>query len=150
MADRVSDKTTLQIGSNVINTVESKIFFEDYFDNSDSLNIAGLISKDYTCVISGINWYTGGNIQDYADSLHEIQRFRESEREYSENTYEVAGDTIYYYQQKSNFITAIILNPKRNIYLETMYLTDSEEKVKNLVNEMIYYNQKNVTWKELQ
>jgi hypothetical protein len=149
LAERVSDNNSLSIGSNVINTAESKIFFEDYFNNSDSLNIAGLITTDYTCIISGINCYTSGNFQDFADSLYEIDMLNKHKREYSENVYEVADDTIYYYQKKTNFINAIILNPNKNLYLQITYQTDSEEKIHNLVNDMIYYNHENVTWKEL-
>jgi hypothetical protein len=150
LADRVSDEQSINIGANVIKTLDAKIFFEDYFDESDSLNIAGMITTDYTCVVSGLNWYKEGNIYSYADSLFKIQSFRKHAIEYSEKIYEVAGDTIYYFQREQNFISAVMLIPSRNLYVQVIYYEIQKENIQKLINEMIYYDHENPVWKELE
>lgn len=149
LADQVAVKEYLLIGDNSIKTLNSKIYFEDYFDDSDSLNIAGLITKDYCCIFSGINWYSGGSFQEYLDSLNVVKDAKESKMEYSHHVYEVGIDTMYYYEEKSSFIKAKLFCPNRSLYIQVQYLTESSIKIRELINKMLYYNHENIYWKIL-
>jgi len=149
LADDVSDKKEIVIGSNKIRTLGCKIAMEDYFDCTDSLNTALLVNKDYSCVVSGINPYSGGNFLEFADSLSEIQSMRDSDRLFSGNIYEVANDTIYYYQSKYDFTTVNIFIPNRNLYLGINDFKHIREDIRSMINEMIYYDQDDPNWKEI-